>query len=69
MNTRYPFSVDPVDTDHRDVDCGIATLTGEAASQEVTREDRHLRRIAHEWDRRPLAPERLLQDVPPSLLM
>jgi hypothetical protein len=49
---RYPFSVDPVTTNSRDVDTAIASLTGEAAQQRVTHEDRHLRELVPEpWDR------------------
>ena len=32
---RYPDSVDPVTTDGRGIDTGVAILTGEAASQEI----------------------------------
>jgi formate-dependent nitrite reductase membrane component NrfD len=51
---RYPFSVDPVVTDGRDVNTAIATLSGEAASQEASREDKHLSDLAPQpWDRVP----------------
>lgn len=51
---RYPFSVDPVETDGRDVDTDIATLSGEGAAQEVARDDQRLRQLAPEpWDRVP----------------
>ena len=51
---RYPFSVDPVTTNSRDIDTAAASLTGETAQQRVTREDRHLRELAPEpWDRVP----------------
>lgn len=51
---RYSESGDPVATDGRDVDLGIAQLQGEAAGQQVKREDRHMRQVAPEpWDRVP----------------
>ncbi len=51
---RYPDSVEPVSTDGRDVDTAIATLEGEAAQQQVTREDEHLKEIAPSpWNRMP----------------
>jgi len=43
---RYPKSVDPVSTDGRDVDTGIATLEGEGAAQESPAGDPHLRELA-----------------------
>src|SRR5581483_4524069 len=42
----YPESVDPVPTDGRDVDRGIATLDGEGAQQEIRRGDERLHGIA-----------------------
>ncbi len=55
---RYPLSVDPVATDGRGVDTRIATLTGEAAQQEVSRDGRRLARLAPEpWDRVPRITE------------
>jgi formate-dependent nitrite reductase membrane component NrfD len=51
---RYPSSVDPVSTDGRDVDTALATLAGEAAQQDVTQDDRRLRRLAPEpWTQMP----------------
>ncbi|HKW97554.1 MAG TPA: NrfD/PsrC family molybdoenzyme membrane anchor subunit [Bryobacteraceae bacterium] len=43
---RYAGSIDPVRTDGRDGDTAIATLEGEAAQQEATRADEHLKQIA-----------------------
>jgi hypothetical protein len=55
---RYPFSVDPVTTDGRDVDTAIATLAGEGAEQEAAHEDQHLRQLVPApWDRVPQATE------------
>jgi len=52
--TRYSSSIDPVSTDGRDIDTGIATLSGEAAQQRVKHEDKHLAELAPEvWDRTP----------------
>lgn len=51
---RYPFSVDPVETDGRGVDTGLATLSGEAAGQQTKHEDRRLRELVPEpWNRVP----------------
>ena len=51
---RYSRSVDPVLTDGRDVDIAIATLAGEAAQQEVTHADEHLKQAAPApWERVP----------------
>lgn len=43
---RYPDSIDPVRTDGRDVDTGVATLHGEGAQQNTRGEDAHLKQIA-----------------------
>lgn len=52
---RYPDSIDPVESDGRDVDTSIAALEGEAAQQRATREDDHLKQIAlPEWRHVPL---------------
>jgi hypothetical protein len=51
---RYRKSVDPVATDGRDVDTGIAMLEGEAAQQEIRGEDQHLAEIVPSpWERVP----------------
>lgn len=47
-------STDPIRTDGRDVDTAIAILEGEAAQQEATHPDRHLKQIAPEaWGQVP----------------
>jgi len=43
---RYADTVDPVASDGRDIDPGIATLQGEAAQQQSKHDDRHLADIA-----------------------
>ena len=44
--TRYPDSVDPVKTDGRDVDRGLADLVGEASHQNAEPKDPHVQEIA-----------------------
>jgi formate-dependent nitrite reductase membrane component NrfD len=59
QRVRYPNTDDPVITDGRDVDTSIATLEGEAASQEVKGEDRHLKSIAPSpWEQVPRIGDR-----------
>jgi hypothetical protein len=51
---RFADTIDPVTTDGRDIDPGIAMLEGEGAQQQAGPVDRHLQRIVPEtWDRLP----------------
>lgn len=59
QRVRYPNTDDPVTTDGRDVDTGIAALEGEAARQETKGDDRHLKNIAPSpWDQVPRIGDR-----------
>ncbi|MFL6414554.1 MAG: NrfD/PsrC family molybdoenzyme membrane anchor subunit [Bryobacteraceae bacterium] len=52
--TRYPDSVEPVRTDGRDIDPGVAELTGEAGSQVSSGStDKHIGSIAKAWELLP----------------
>src|SRR5215471_9717963 len=51
---RFLLSIDPVKTDGRDISTALAQLTGEAAGQQATREDTHIRDSAPQpWGRIP----------------
>ena len=53
---RYGDTVDPVQTDRRDIDADVAILRGEGARQRVSADDRHLTRMALEpWRQVPSA--------------
>ncbi len=52
--TRYQESVDPVQTDGRDIDTQLATLSGEAGRQQATHPvEEHLGSIAQVWEQVP----------------
>lgn len=51
--TLYPKSVDPVQTDARDIDPELAKLSGEAGHQKAEVADPHLKKIAEPWERLP----------------
>lgn len=54
VTTRYPDSVEPVNTDGRDVDLSLAELTGEAGSQiSFGSTDTHIGSIAKAWNALP----------------
>lgn len=53
MNTRFKDSVDPVQTDGRDIDRGIATLTGEASHQLAAVPETHIQGMARTWEAVP----------------
>ncbi len=54
MMVRYKDSVDPIETDARDIDSEVALLIGEAASQESSgASDQHIRGMAQTWQELP----------------
>lgn len=54
MTVRYEESVDPIQTDARDIDSEVALLIGEAASQKAFgASDKHIQKMAQTWQELP----------------
>lgn len=54
IKTLYTDSVDPVQTDGRDIDLDIARLSGEAGHQKAGPTEKHIKSIAQTWEHLPM---------------
>lgn len=53
IKTLYKDSIDPIQTDGRDIDLDIARLSGEAGHQKAGPTEKHMESIAQVWEKMP----------------